>query len=79
MHQRTNVVLDQELVAEAKALTGIKTTRGVIQEALQTLVALRRQQQVRKLRGMLHWESDLDATRQNRFGHWDEGDHATAG
>jgi len=79
MHQRTNVVLDQELVAEAKALTGIKTTRGVIQEALQTLVALRRQQQVRKLRGMLHWEGDLDAIRQNRFGHWDEGDYETAG
>ncbi len=28
MEIRTNVVLDQDLVQEAKALTGIKTTRG---------------------------------------------------
>ncbi len=67
MHTRTNVVLDQDLVREAKSLTGIKTTRGVIHEALRTLVMLRRQEQVRELRGKLLWEGDLDALRQNRL------------
>ena len=67
METRTNVVLDQDLVQEAKALTGIKTTRGVIHEALRTLVMLRRQEQVRELRGQLHWEGDLDALRRDRF------------
>ena len=67
METRTNVVLDQDLVQEAKALTGIKTTRGVIHEALRTLVILRRQGQVGTLRGQLHWEGDLDALRRDRF------------
>ena len=34
---RTNVVLDESLVEKAKALTGIKTTRAVIDEALRLL------------------------------------------
>ena len=79
MNARTNVVLDQELVREAKSLTGIKTTRSVIDEALRTLVMLRRQEQVRALRGQLHWQGDLDASRQARFNHWDEQKHETAG
>jgi hypothetical protein len=40
-------VLDKELVEEAKSLTCIKTTRGAIQEVLEPLVKLRRQEQVR--------------------------------
>jgi Arc/MetJ family transcription regulator len=35
---RTNVVLDEALVEKAKALTGIKTTRAVIDEALRVLI-----------------------------------------
>jgi Arc/MetJ family transcription regulator len=75
MYTRTNVVLDRDLVEEAKSLTGIKTTRGVIQEALETLVRLRRQEQVRQLRGQLRWEGDLDALREGR----ESLPHETAG
>lgn len=60
---RTNVVLDQDLVDEALALTGLKTKRAVIEEALRVLTRLKRQEQVRALRGQLHWEGDLDALR----------------
>lgn len=63
---RTNVVLDEALVARAKSLTGIKTTRRVIEEALRLLVRLREQSQVRELRGRLHWEGDLAALREGR-------------
>ena len=63
---RTNVVLDETLVEKAKALTGIKTTRAVIDEALRLLVQLREQGQVRDLRGRLHWEGDLAALRESR-------------
>jgi len=79
MQTRTNVVLDRDLVEEAKSLTNIKTTRGVIHEALRTLVMLRRQEQVRALRGKLHWEGDLDALRQNRFADQGAAPHETAG
>jgi Arc/MetJ family transcription regulator len=67
MNVRTNIVIDRGLVEHAKALTGIKTTRAVVHEALQTLVQRREQASVRQLRGKLHWEGDLEASRVNRF------------
>ena len=63
---RTNVVLDETLVEQAKLLTGIKTTRGVIDEALRLLIQLREQSQVGELRGRLRWEGDLAALREGR-------------
>ena len=63
---RTNVVLDETLVEQAKVLTGIKTTRGVIDEALRLLIQVREQGQVRELRGRLRWEGDLAALREGR-------------
>ncbi|MEW6716767.1 MAG: type II toxin-antitoxin system VapB family antitoxin [Chloroflexota bacterium] len=65
---RTNVILDKNLVERAKHLTGIKTTRGVVHAALETLVRLREQTQVRDLRGKLKWEGDL-ATSREGHGH----------
>ena len=53
---RPNVVLDEALVERAKQLTGIKTTRGVIHEALRSLVRLREQGEIRALRGQLRWK-----------------------
>ncbi len=60
---RTNVVLDQDLVQEALELTGLKTKRAVIEEALRVLTSLKRQERIRELRGQLHWEGDLDTLR----------------
>lgn len=67
MDVRTNIVLDQDLIEQAKALTGIKTTRAVVHEALQTFVQRREQAAVRQLRGKLHWEGDLESSRMSRF------------
>jgi Arc/MetJ family transcription regulator len=64
---RTNVVIDDELMAEALESTGLKTKKAVIEEALRTLVRLRKQEQVRSLRGKLQWEGDLDTLREGRF------------
>lgn len=66
---RTNVVIDDELIERARILTGIKTKREVIHEALRTLIQLRQQQEVRTLRGKLHWEGSLDEMRRGRFLH----------
>jgi Arc/MetJ family transcription regulator len=63
---RTNVVLDKDLVQRAKNLTGIKTTKGVIHEALKNLVRLREQAEIRALRGKLNWEGDLATLRESR-------------
>ena len=64
---RTNIVLDDDLVEQARQLTGIKIKKELIQDALRTLIRLRQQGEVRKLRGMLHWEGDLDELRRSRI------------
>lgn len=63
---RTNIVIDDALMAEAQRLTGIATKREAVQVALQLLVRLKRQERVRADRGRLEWEGDLDASRQGR-------------
>jgi Arc/MetJ family transcription regulator len=63
---RTNIVLDDDLVARAQRLTGISTKREVIHEALHTLVRLHEQGAVRNLRGKLKWEGDLEESRLER-------------
>ena len=64
---RTNVVIDDELMAEALEITGMKTKRAVLEEALRTLVRLKKQEGVRALRGKLQWEGDLDVLREGRL------------
>jgi Arc/MetJ family transcription regulator len=64
---RTNVVIDDELMAEALESTGLNTKKAVIEEALRTLVRLKKQEQIRSLRGKLQWEGDLDSQREGRF------------
>jgi Arc/MetJ family transcription regulator len=64
---RTNVVIDDELMAEALESTGLNTKKAVIEEALRTLIRLKKQGQVRSLRGKLQWEGDLNMLREARF------------
>jgi Arc/MetJ family transcription regulator len=64
---RTNIVLDDKLVERAQKLTGIKTKREVVHEALRTLILLSEQAEIRKLRGKLKWQGDLNEQRTSRF------------
>ena len=63
---RTNIVLDDKLVKRAQKLTGIKTKRELVHEALRTLILLNEQAEVRALRGKLPWDGNLDEQRQAR-------------
>lgn len=65
---RTNIILDDKLVERAQKLTGIKTKREVVHEALRTLILLREQGNIRSVRGKLKWEGDLNEQRSSRFG-----------
>lgn len=60
---RTNIVIDDALMEEALKLTGLATKREAVELALRTLVKLRRQQDIRKFRGKLQWEGNLDEMR----------------
>ena len=64
---RTNIVLDEHLIERAQKLTGIKTKREVVQEALRTLILFREQAEIRQLRGKLKWEGNLDEQRLSRI------------
>lgn len=63
---RMNVVLNDNLIECARRLTGIKTKREVIHDALRTFVLLREQVGIRRLRGKLHWEGNLAGLRESR-------------
>ena len=62
---RTNIEIDDDLMAEAMNLSGAKTKREVVEDALRTLVRLDRQTGVRKLRGKIDWVGDLDQMRRD--------------
>ena len=57
---RTNVVLDDQLVQEALALSHIKTKRELINQALQEFVDHRKRLDVRELKGIGGIRSDYD-------------------
>ena len=63
---RTNIVIDDALMAETLKLTGLKSKREAVELGLQTLLRLQRQKNIRQLRGALAWEGDLDAARTDR-------------
>ncbi len=60
------IVIDDKLMREALRATGLKTKREVVDEALRTLVRLRKQAGIRELRGKLDWQGDLNAMRIDR-------------
>ncbi len=64
--KRTNVVLDEIILDQAKNLTGIKVTRQVLDYALRELVRRRRQREILKLRGKIDWQGDLSKIRRGR-------------
>jgi Arc/MetJ family transcription regulator len=63
---RTNIEIDDEVLAEAQRLTGARTKRETVDVALRELVARRRQRDVLALRGRVRWEGDLEVSRAGR-------------
>lgn len=62
---RTNIVVDDDLMAEAMKLSDIKTKKGVVDQALNLLVQVKKQEKIRRLRGKLHWEENLEEMRRD--------------
>ena len=63
---RTNVVIDDDLMAAALKLSGLRTKKAAIEEGLKLLVQVRRQGRLRKFRGKLKWVGDLNKMRRDR-------------
>ncbi len=60
---RTNIVIDDDLMADALKATGLRTKKEAVEEGLKLLVRRNKQQAIRRLRGKLHWEGDLEEMR----------------
>jgi Arc/MetJ family transcription regulator len=62
---RTNIVIDDELMANALKMTGLKTKREAVELGLKTLIRLKKQEHIRQYRGKLPWKGDLEKMRSD--------------
>ncbi len=60
---RTNIVIDDKLMNDALKAAGCKTKKEAVEEGLKLLIQKNKQQSIRKLRGKLKWEGDLNEMR----------------
>ncbi len=63
---RTNIVMDERLIRQAMRATGLKTKRAVVEAGLKLLVQIKTQTGIRKLRGKVTWDGNLDELRSSR-------------
>jgi len=60
---RTNIVIDDDLMDEALKVSRLKTKKDAVEEGLKLLVQRKKQENIKDLRGKLHWTGDLEDMR----------------
>jgi Arc/MetJ family transcription regulator len=63
---RTNIVIDDKLMADALKASGYTTKKEAVEQGLKLLVRRSQQQKIRQLRGKVKWEGNLDEMRGGR-------------
>ena len=63
---RTNIVIDDKLMADTLRITRLKTKREAVELGLLTLLRLQKQQEIRRFKGKLNWQGDLNAMRSDK-------------
>ena len=63
---RTNIEIDDQLMRQAMRSSGARTKRATVEEALRLLIQTRGQASIRRLRGKVAWDGDLEASRLDR-------------
>ncbi len=63
---RTNIEIDDRLMRQAMRASGQRTKRSVVETALRLLVQTASQEGIRRLRGKVDWQGDLDISRADR-------------
>ena len=62
---RTNIVINDKLMADALKASGAKTKHDVVELGLKTLIMCRQQHAIKAFRGKLKWEGNLDEMRSD--------------
>lgn len=60
---RTNIEIDDDLLADAMRAAGTTTKRATVEAGLRELIRRHRVRKVRQLRGAVDWIGDLDELR----------------
>lgn len=63
---RTNIEIDDMLMADALKATGLKTKKEAVELGLKALIKLKKQGSIRALRGKLKWDGDLNQIRTQK-------------
>jgi Arc/MetJ family transcription regulator len=63
---RTNIEIDDKLMRQAMRASGERTKRAVVERGLRMLVDTQAQGGLRRLRGKVHWQGDLNDSRLSR-------------
>lgn len=63
---RTNIEIDDRLMRAAMRSSGARTKRATVEAGLRLLVQVRGQAGIRRLRGKIKWEGNLDESRLGR-------------
>jgi len=63
---RTNIEIDDSLMRRAMRSSGARTKRAVVEEGLRLLIQTKGQVSIRRLRGKVAWQGDLNLSRLDR-------------
>jgi Arc/MetJ family transcription regulator len=63
---RTNIDIDDRLMRQAMRHSGTRTKKATVEAGLRLLVETHAQTAIRRLKGKVHWEGDLDESRRGR-------------
>lgn len=63
---RTNIEIDDALMAEAQKACGAVTMKQTVEQALRLLIKLQRQQEVDRAFGKYRWRGNLARSRKGR-------------
>ena len=63
---RTNIDIDDRLMRQAMRSSGARTKRAVVEEGLRLLIQTKSQTSIRRLRGRVAWQGDLNVSRLDR-------------
>ena len=64
--KRTNILLDEVLIEKGKKVTGLKTSKSVVDFALKELIRHSNQRRILELFGTVEWDGNLAQMRSMR-------------
>ncbi len=63
---RTNIDIDDRLMRQAMRSSGARTKRAAVEEGLRLLIQTKSQSSIRRLRGKVAWQGDVNSSRLER-------------